>query len=202
VKSGAGALTMSAVNTYGGRDHYVDGGTLLVTGTIPGPVTVNSGGTLGGTGTITGAATINAGGSMAPGLSPGQINTGNLALAGAAQFEILGATLGTQYDNINVTGSVTLTGSTLQLIGAYVPAAGDTFTIITNDAADPVVGTFRRPVRRARQYRFNGVVLARDLRGGTATTWCSRRWRRGGRRLRPSRPCRPARLPCSPLFCS
>jgi len=165
VKSGAGALTMSAVNTYGGGT-TVDGGTLLVTGTIPGPVTVNSGGTLGGTGTITGAATINAGGSMAPGLSPGQINTGNLALAGAAQFEILGATLGTQYDNINVTGSVTLTGSTLQLIGAYVPVAGDTFTIITNDAADPVLGTFAT-LPEGSTISFNGVVLRVTYVGGT-----------------------------------
>jgi hypothetical protein len=103
---------------------------------------------------------------VAPGLSPGQFNTGNLALAGAAQFEITGTTLGTQYDNINVTGSVTLTGATLQLIGAYVPAVGDTFTIITNDAADPVVGGFAG-LPEGSTISFNGVVLRVTYVGGT-----------------------------------
>ena len=71
---------------------------------------MNAGGTLGGTGTITGPVTINAGGTLAPGLSPGITNTGNLVLAGIFLVEIEGTTLGTQYDNTNVTGTVNVTG--------------------------------------------------------------------------------------------
>ena len=69
----------------------MNAGTLLVNGTIPGPVTVNAGGTLGGTGTVSGSVTVNAGGTLAPGLSPGITNTGNLVLAGIFLVEIEGA---------------------------------------------------------------------------------------------------------------
>jgi hypothetical protein len=75
---------------------------------------------------------------IAPGLSPGQINTGNLALAGIAQFEILGPALGTQYDNINVTGTVNVTGATLAAHRRLRARAGRClFRLITNDGAMP-----------------------------------------------------------------
>ncbi|HRE14695.1 MAG TPA: hypothetical protein PLD37_10920, partial [Usitatibacteraceae bacterium] len=75
----------------------ISGGTLLANGTVPGPLTVNAGGTLGGTGTVAGPVTVNAGGSIAPGLSPGITNTGNLSIAGTLVIEIEGTTIGTQY---------------------------------------------------------------------------------------------------------
>ena len=165
VKAGAGALTLSGASTFGGGI-TVNAGTLLVTGTVPGPVTVNMGATLGGTGTIAGAVGVNAGGFLAPGLSPGQVNTGNLALAGTAQFEIQGTAPGTQYDTINVTGTVTLTGATLQLLGAYTPVMGDSFTLIANDAADPVTGTFAG-LAEGGTTTFNGVLLRITYVGGT-----------------------------------
>jgi hypothetical protein len=137
-----------------------------VNGTIPGPVVVNAGGTLGGTGTIGGPVTINAGGTHAPGLSPGITNTGNLALGGIFLVEIEGATLGTQYDNTNVTGTVTIAGGTLTLAGAYVPVAGDSFTIIANDGADAVTGTFAGLAEGA-TLAFNGATLGISYVGGT-----------------------------------
>ena len=82
-KSGAGRLTLWREPFAGGVT--VTGGRLDVTGSIPGPVVVNAGGTLGGTGTIAGVS-VNAGGTLAPGLSPGITNTGNLVLAGISSW--------------------------------------------------------------------------------------------------------------------
>ena len=89
-----------------------------------------------------------------------------IALAGTAQFEIQGTAPGTQYDTINVTGTVTLTGATLQLLGAYTPVMGDSFTLIANDAADPVTGTFAG-LAEGGTTTFNGVLLRITYVGGT-----------------------------------
>ncbi len=144
-KSGAGTLTLSGVNTYSGAT-TVNAGTLLVNspGSIASPVTVNSGGTLGGTGTITNTVTVNSGGTIAPGTSPGILNTGTLTLTAGSTLtvEINGTTVGTQYDQVNVTGGVTLGNATLNVVLGFTPSAGQTFTIIANDLADAVVGTF------------------------------------------------------------
>ena len=135
-------------------------------GTIPGPVVVSAGGTLGGTGTVSGPVTINAGGTLSPGLSPGITNTGDLALGGVFLVEIEGTTIGTQYDNTNVTGTVTIAGGTLTLAGAYAPAVGDSFTIIANDGADAVTGTFAGLAEGA-TLTFNGATLGISYVGGT-----------------------------------
>jgi hypothetical protein len=52
-----------------------------------------------------------------------------------------GATLGTTYDQLNITGAATLTGSTLTVafVNGYTPVSGATFTIL--DAAS-LTGTF------------------------------------------------------------
>ena len=164
-KTGTGTFTFSGTSTNAGG-LGVGLGTLVVTGTVAGPVTVLTGATLRGTGTIGGTVTIDAGGTLAPGLSPGIINTGNLSLGGATAIEILGPTLGTQYDNINVTGTVTIAGGTLSLTGAYVPALGDVFTIVSNDGADAVTGTFVGLPEGATVV-FNGVNLRLSYAGGT-----------------------------------
>jgi hypothetical protein len=64
--------------------------------------------------------------------------------SGALVVELNGNTAGTQYDQLNVRGSVRLTGLTLQLSPnfSFNPTVGDTFTIINNDGLDPVTGTF------------------------------------------------------------
>jgi autotransporter-associated beta strand protein len=164
-KTGAGVLSLTGTSTFAGGT-TVNGGTLFVNGTIPGPVAVNAGATLGGTGTITGTVAINAGGTLAPGLSPGLTNTGDLNLAGAFLVEIEGTTVGTQYDQTNVTGTVTIAGGTLTLAGAYVPVAGNVFTVIANDGADAVTGTFAGLAEGA-TITFNGVTLVISYIGGT-----------------------------------
>ena len=121
-------------------------GTLLVNspGSIASPVTVNSGGTLGGTGTVGNTVTVDSGGTIAPGTSPGILNTGTLTLTAGSTLtvEINGTTVGTQYDQVNVTGGVDLGDATLNVLLGFTPSAGQTFTIIANDLADAVAGTF------------------------------------------------------------
>jgi nitrous oxidase accessory protein NosD len=84
---------------------------------------------------------------LAPGSSPGQgqVNlTGSLTLDGDDDLvlEINGTNPATLFDNFVITGGVALGGADLTLTRGFAPAAGDTFTLIDNDAADPVTGTF------------------------------------------------------------
>ncbi len=142
-KSGDGTLTLSGANAYSGAT-TVDAGTLVVEGSITSGVTVNSSATLGGSGSV-GAVTVNSGGVIAPGSSPGILDTGDFSLKAGATLtsQIGGTTVDTQYDQINVKGSVTLAGALdLVLINNFNPAFGNAFTIINNDAADAVNGTF------------------------------------------------------------
>ena len=164
-KVGTGTLTLSGANALAGPT-MINGGAIALTGSMAGPIGVASGATLMGTGNAAGGVTVFAGGTLSPGLSPGQINVAGLILAGNLLQEIEGATLGTQYDNVNVTGTVNLTGGTLTLAGAFVPTAGQVFTIITNDGADAVIGTFAGLPEGA-SIPFNTMDLVISYIGGT-----------------------------------
>ncbi len=119
------------------------GTAILNGGSISTTTTLNiQGGTLKGTGTITG--NVSNGGTVAPGLSPGILNVvGNYSqtAAGTLAIELSGTTVGTQYDQLNVTGTVALAG-TLAVTPGFTPAEGDTFTILANDATDAISGFF------------------------------------------------------------
>src|SRR5260370_23301081 len=99
-------------------------------------VDIATGATLGGHGT-TGSVTIAAGGTLAPGNSPGIIHTGDLSFASGAHFavQIAGTTVGTQYDQVAVTGTVSLGGASLDLslLNGFNPQVGASFVIIDND---------------------------------------------------------------------
>jgi fibronectin-binding autotransporter adhesin len=129
-------LPNSTVNVFAG-------GQVIVTGTR-GDVNVNRG-TIGGTGTV-GILTVTNEGILAPGLSPGCLNSSNLTLLSGAtyQFEIEGATECTGYDQMRVTGTVSLTDSNLdiQRLSSYRPANGVVFVVIDNDGSDAVSGEF------------------------------------------------------------
>lgn len=115
--------------------------TAIVTGTY-GAVSVNYGGILKGTGTV-GIANIY--GKIAPGLSPGCLNTGDLNLTSTAsyEFEVAGNTVCTEYDQIKVTGFTTAAGTlNITLLNNFKPTAGQKYVIISNDGTDKVTGTF------------------------------------------------------------
>jgi autotransporter-associated beta strand protein len=152
LKTGAGILELAAANSYLGAT-IVHEGTLLVN--APGSIAqsfvtdVHNGATLAGNGTI-GALRIAPGGRLAPGSNisnTGVLTTGDVTLDGAgAQFsvEIGGVTAGALFDQIVVTGSISLNGADLtgSLINGFNPTPNDLFFLMLNDGADPVSGTF------------------------------------------------------------
>lgn len=102
-------------------------------------------------GTITGDATFEAdngvwiedGGSLVPGYPLGTLTvTGTLDLAAGSLLtaEIGGLAAGSQHDRVVVSGALTIGGNLrVTMANGFVPALGDTFTILS---ADSVTGTF------------------------------------------------------------
>jgi autotransporter-associated beta strand protein len=143
-KLGTGTLILNNTNTYTGAT-TVSTGTLVVNGSISTSslTTVATGATIGGSGTI-GALTVSSGGFINPGNSPGILNvSGNYTQTGLYTAEITGLTAGTEHDQINVTGTVDITGGSLTAsftAGTY--AANDLIFILLNDGADAITGTY------------------------------------------------------------
>ncbi len=146
------SVTLDAADTSGSRiqegiNLVSAGGTLsLAAGTYPGSVNVNKAINLKGAFTVSGSLTASAtGASISPGNSPGIINSGNLSLGAGTttNMELNGTTVGTQYDQLNVTGTVNISSAaSLNVTLGFVPVTGNAFTIINNDGADAVTGSF------------------------------------------------------------
>ncbi len=143
-KIGTGTLTLSGDGSGYNGTTTINGGTLLVDGSFgtASSTTIANGGTLGGHGTI-GSVSVGSGGTLAPGNSPGILHTGNLSfLSGStAKIELNGTTVGTQYDQLAVTGTVSLNGTLTVSLG-YTPTVGQAFTIIDNDGVDAISTRF------------------------------------------------------------
>ncbi len=121
------------------------GSVTAVSGSYVESVNVDKPLTLRGNATITGSLrTSVAGAVIAPGNGPGKISSGNLSFVSGSKLSIdlNGLTAGTQYDQLAVTGTVDLGGSTLEVATAMVPPPGTNFVIISNDGSDAVTGTF------------------------------------------------------------
>jgi autotransporter-associated beta strand protein len=145
-KIGSGHLVLTGNNNCTGK-MVVNAGDLYVNGIQSCPVEVNSSSKLHGqglTGTISGL-----GGSFAPGdniTAPthGQMLTPNLMLDGGSIFDIdlAGPASMGKYDQLIVGGSVTLSNATLHLTQSSSGLSNDVFTIIRNNGAGAVKGTF------------------------------------------------------------
>jgi fibronectin-binding autotransporter adhesin len=147
-KSGTGLMQLTGDNTYTGTT-TISGGTLQVDGSQPqSAVQFGGGARLQGLGTV-GALSLGANSSaVAPGDGPGILTCSNFnassTISGVAlEIELNGTTPGVGYDQLNVHGSVTL-GPKVNLNASlnFTSSLSDTFTIINNDGADPVIGTF------------------------------------------------------------
>ena len=140
-KQGTNTWTLTANNTITGTI-TLTAGNLVVDGSQPDANIIMNGGVLMGTGTV-GAISNAGGGKIAPGHSPGTINSaGPVVLSGSIDFEeeITGVTPGTQYDVFNVTGTIDLNNANLVLLPSGTQPNGSVFTII--NASGGVSGIF------------------------------------------------------------
>ena len=140
-KQGSGTLTLSAAGTYSySGPTTVSAGGLVIDGTLDySSVTVASGGLLGGAGSVANQVTVASGGVIDPGAAgdPGVLTIGTLTLqdGSRASFGILGdgnlaGTAGTDYDQLNVTGALTLSGTLrLDFSNPAAFAAGQEFEL-------------------------------------------------------------------------
>ena len=139
-KIGAGALVLTATNTYSGPT-TISAGTLVVNGSIANSaVTVSAGALLAGSG-IVGATTILSGGMFSPGPvgSPGSITiAGNLAFQSGALYLVQVNPSTASSDIVTAGGSATLAG-TVQAAFASGRYASRTYTILS--AAGGLNGT-------------------------------------------------------------
>jgi outer membrane autotransporter protein len=133
ILQGGAALTMTGNNTYSGTT-TVNGSTnaptyLVIQGSLTGKVITNGGTVIGGNGSV-GELQIN-GGTVAPGNSIGMLTvTGNfLHNGGAHQVEVNSAGAA---DRVNVAGTASLSGATVQVLAAPGSYANrTTYTILS-----------------------------------------------------------------------
>jgi hypothetical protein len=103
--------------------------------------------------------------------------TGALGLAGVlhtksvavtSKFAAFGVHLtpGGSSDQLQVTGSVTLAGTLNVLFPGALPTSGQSFTIIDNDASDPVSGTFEALPEGATVTTVSGARMTISYQGG------------------------------------
>ncbi len=128
-KTNGGTLTFAGTNTYTGMT-TIAGGTVNVTGSLAGSLTVNSGCMVSGNGQIAGAATIQSGGTLAPGISSGALSFGgNLTLAAGSTSNLeINAAVSTN-GQVAVAGAVTYGGTLVVTNMAGTLAAGQSFKL-------------------------------------------------------------------------
>ena len=165
VKVGTGTLTLSGANTFTGGT-TVNAGGLVVNGGLASTVTLN-GGMLGGSGTIGGL--VANGGTLAPGNSIGTLTvSGNFTQSGGTY--VVEANPQGQSDRVNVGGTATINGGTVQLVAApgnY--GTSTTYTIL--NATGGVSGAYSGVssnfafLTPSLSYNANNVFLTLALQG-------------------------------------
>jgi hypothetical protein len=148
--------TLTGVTVTANSSGVINAGTLILSTNSP---------LLGNGGTINANVTSNQ--LTSPGSSPGRVTINGAYVQGAtANFaiEINGLTVATQYDQLDVNGTVALSGN-LTVSGSFVANLGDSITLIDNDGSDPVTGTFTNSPE-GDIYTLNGRPLRLSYQGG------------------------------------
>lgn len=154
-KLGTGIVYLLGSGTS--EDVTIEAGGLVIQDDRPNSDIVIAGGALAGDGSVgdisSNSGALRPGGTvyftlrgrrLTPGTGVGHLTSTRLDLsASTTLFLEIEGTDPSEYDRFTVNGVVELNGATLTpTISGFTPALGTTFTIITNDGSDPVVGTF------------------------------------------------------------
>ncbi len=130
-----GTLQVDASSTLNVAGYTQTAGTTLVNGTLSSNSTLNiQGGVIGGVGTV--AANVNNGGATVPGdgASTGIFNIIGNDTQGdtsAINIRIAGRMVGTQFDQFNISGAISLNGTlAITALDGFRPATGDTFIVM------------------------------------------------------------------------
>jgi hypothetical protein len=106
---------------------------------------------------------------VSPGHSPGQlrVSQGVTLLPGSIyKVELNGLQAGSTYDQISMNGALNLTNATLRVTLGFNSAPGDVFSIINNNAAGPINGTFAGLPQNA-HVTVNGARYRISYSGGS-----------------------------------
>jgi hypothetical protein len=149
----------------------VQSGQVFVNGSMPSTIaSFINGALLGGSGTV-GPIGFNRG-TLAPGNNgPGilNINSGGVALNTNDTFSVVinGTSAGSGYSQLNVIGTVGLGNANLDLIMPVIGTTNWQLTIVNNDGADAVTGTFTNLPEGATITASNGATFTISYHGGT-----------------------------------
>jgi autotransporter-associated beta strand protein len=154
------SLPMTLGTSGGGATFDTAGYDVALSGALSGPGSLTKLGT--GTLTLTGSSgpvTV-IGGGIRPG-PQGALSTGNLDIQSSGSYDAVAFNSpGQPHRQIDVTGTVRLEGAldlsaSTPLPPGFAPSPGDSFTLISNDGADPVSGVFSN-------YPSNGQLVVVD----------------------------------------
>jgi len=153
----SGAVTVSE-----GGYLNLDGGILDTPG-----VTLNGGGLAGG-GVINSTVTVGSNASLSPSAGAGILRTHRVSFQPSSTFHarLRGTTPGSDYSQLDVTGSVSLGDARFHLttIG-YSSDPDDSFVIINNDGTDKIIGQFKdRP--EGSLIHIDGIAYQLTYQGG------------------------------------
>lgn len=159
VGTGGRLTTLGAVAVVGAGELNLFGGTVSAQS-----VTLQGGGLSGG-GRVATSVNVQSNGRISPRNSALRTNSVQFSSGSSFIAQLDGTTAGTQYSQLDVTGSITLTGSQLQVSEGFTSKVGDEFQIIRNDGTDPVNGTFNGLLEGA-VVTLDGVSYTISYRGG------------------------------------
>jgi fibronectin-binding autotransporter adhesin len=142
-KHGPARWTLTGASTFTGT-FIQTAGTSIMDGSLANADVRVDGGTFGGSGLVK-SIRANSGGTLAPGASPGQLDVSGavtLMPGSTYQVELNGLQAGTSFDQLNIGGPLNVTNATLQVIPSFNSAVSNVFTVVLNNGAGAVNGTF------------------------------------------------------------